>query len=80
MTTEQGKSGNASTRGRRAGASRAGGQSREVQAALRHEMIATAAYFRAEQRSFNGDGSLDDWLAAEAEIDEQLRAIPAEKN
>lgn len=35
----------------------------------RHSMIATAAYFRAEQRGFDGSCAMDDWLAAEAEID-----------
>lgn len=38
----------------------------------RHDMIATAAYFRAEQRCFDGDCAMDDWLAAEAEIDAML--------
>ena len=35
----------------------------------RRERIARAAYFRAEQRNFQGDGQLEDWLAAEREID-----------
>ena len=39
------------------------------QAANRHQMIALAAYFRAAQRGFVGGGELDDWLAAEAELD-----------
>lgn len=34
----------------------------------RYQMIATAAYFRAEQRGFMGGNPVDDWLAAEAEI------------
>jgi hypothetical protein len=33
-------------------------------------MIAEAAYFRAERRGFVVGGELDDWLAAEAEIDQ----------
>ncbi len=39
----------------------------------RRTMIATAAYFRAEKRDFVPGGELDDWLAAEAEIDSLLR-------
>ena len=38
----------------------------------RHNMIATAAYFRAERRGFNSGGETEDWLAAEAEIDSML--------
>lgn len=34
----------------------------------RREQIATAAYFRAQQRGFEPGHELDDWLAAEAEI------------
>ncbi len=37
--------------------------------AERHSLIATAAYYRAQQRAFNGGDELSDWLAAEAEID-----------
>ena len=40
----------------------------------RHQRIARAAYFRAERRSFQGDGQLDDWLEAEREIDGATRA------
>lgn len=35
----------------------------------RERMIAEAAYFRAQQRGFQGGDPLDDWLQAEAEID-----------
>jgi hypothetical protein len=38
----------------------------------RHRMITEAAYFIAEQRGFQGDLSLDDWLQAEAEVDTQF--------
>jgi hypothetical protein len=31
--------------------------------------IATAAYFKAEERGFAPGGELDDWLAAETEFD-----------
>lgn len=40
-------------------------------------MIADAAYYRAEQRGFAPGNELDDWLAAEAEVVEQIsRALP----
>lgn len=35
----------------------------------RHHLIAEAAYFRAQQRGFDGDHALDDWLEAEFEIE-----------
>jgi hypothetical protein len=35
----------------------------------RQNMIAEAAYYRAEQRAFSPGWELVDWLAAEAEID-----------
>ena len=44
----------------------------EVDAATRHEMIACAAYFRAERRGFAAEGAVRDWLEAEAEIDRLL--------
>lgn len=40
--------------------------------AERLEMIATAAYRRAEQRGFSGGAAEQDWLEAEAEIDREL--------
>ena len=43
---------------------------------VRHQMIACAAYCRAEQRGFAGgaESQLHDWLEAEAEIDRMLAA------
>ena len=40
----------------------------------RQEMIATAAYYRAEKRGFSGNAAdtLQDWLEAEMEIDNEL--------
>ena len=38
----------------------------------REEMIAVAAYYRAEHRDFDGGDSVEDWLAAEVEIDALL--------
>jgi len=39
----------------------------------RHRMIATAAYLLAEQRNFQGDQAIDDWLQAETEVDARLK-------
>lgn len=41
---------------------------------VRHQMIACAAYCRAEQRGFAGgaESQLHDWLEAEAEVDRML--------
>lgn len=80
MTTEKRKSGAGKPRAVRSGAASAGGRKGNVPAEQRHEMICTAAYFRAEQRGFCGGDSLDDWLAAEAEVDERLRQAPPGKN
>jgi hypothetical protein len=44
----------------------------------RWHMIAEAAYWRAEKRGFSGGGEVDDWLAAEADIDGQLAAAGVE--
>ena len=38
----------------------------------RQSMIAEAAYYRAEQRNFQGGNTIEDWLAAEKEVDEKL--------
>jgi hypothetical protein len=38
-----------------------------------HAMIATAAYYRAECRGFAEGCDQEDWLAAEAEIEQRLR-------
>lgn len=48
-------------------------QARATDPVRRHEMIAEAAYFRAERRGFEPDHELDDWLGAEAELDRALR-------
>lgn len=41
----------------------------EINPEIRYRMIAEAAYLRAEQRGFNDGDPLEDWLAAEHEID-----------
>ena len=38
----------------------------------RQNMIAKAAYFRAEQRNFEPGHALEDWLAAESEVDRRI--------
>jgi hypothetical protein len=49
----------------------------QVDADLRHEMIATAAYFIAEQRGFTPGHEELDWYAAEAAIDGHLPRVLA---
>ena len=44
---------------------------------FRHEMVATAAYYIAEQRGFAPGQEVEDWLAAEAAVDATLGRIPA---
>jgi len=39
------------------------------EAERRRHMIAEAAYFRAERRGFEAGYELEDWLAAEAQVD-----------
>lgn len=41
----------------------------------RQQMIAEAAYFRAERRGFDGGDTVRDWYEAEAEIDAELRKL-----
>jgi len=43
----------------------------------RRRMVAEAAYYRALRRGFSAGGEVDDWLAAEREIDEKLAAVGA---
>lgn len=40
----------------------------------RRAMVAQAAYLRAERRGFAPGGEVEDWLAAEAEVDALLKA------
>lgn len=47
----------------------------EVPAEERHEMIAVAAYYLAEQRGFPGEGALDDWIAAERQINQMIEGM-----
>ncbi len=48
---------------------------------LRNQMIATAAYYRAERRGFNGGDPSIDWYEAEMEVDQILRgSAPDDRN
>lgn len=38
----------------------------------RRRMVAEAAYYRALRRGFTAGGEIDDWLAAEREIEQQI--------
>lgn len=46
---------------------------RKVSAEERLRMIAEAAYFRAEKRGFDGGDCVNDWIAAESEVNAELR-------
>lgn len=54
--------------GTKAGKQNSGGLWQEI----RRQMIAEAAYYRAEHRGFMAGGDLGDWLEAEKEIDRRL--------
>jgi len=45
-----------------------------ISAEERYKMIARLAYLRAEKRGFAPGHELDDWLRAESEVDQRLRA------
>ncbi len=46
--------------------------SRLLSPEVRRDIIAQTAYFRSEQRGFERGHELEDWLAAEAEVDAAL--------
>jgi hypothetical protein len=48
----------------------------EVTPDVRRGMIAKAAYLRAERRGFASGNEHEDWMAAEAEVDQLLSADP----
>lgn len=50
----------------------------QVDPELRHEMIATAAYYIAEQRGFAPGHEQDDWYRAQAAVDKQLARVLAQ--
>ncbi|MGE0384373.1 MAG: DUF2934 domain-containing protein [Gammaproteobacteria bacterium] len=45
----------------------------DASASNRQEQIACAAYYRAERRGFEPGHEIEDWLAAEREVDGRLR-------
>lgn len=45
----------------------------------RQRMIAENAYYRAQERGFNGGQAIDDWLAAEREVNRQLPSAQQQK-
>ncbi len=45
------------------------------QSDARHELIALQAYYLAEARGFTPGAEIADWLAAEAQVDSQLREM-----
>jgi hypothetical protein len=51
---------------------------RPVEPEVREIMIAEAAYYIAECRGFEPGAEMDDWLEAEAAIDQLLAAVEAE--
>ena len=42
------------------------------------DMVATAAYYRAEERGFEGGSTEDDWYEAEAELRERFSAADSD--
>ena len=48
-------------------------ETRTVSPRRRREMIAEAAYYRAQKRGFEGGDPVADWVAAEAEVDALLK-------
>ena len=50
----------------------------KIDAEKRHALIAEAAYLRAESRGFAPGHEVEDWVAAEAEIDLALTASTKE--
>ncbi len=49
------------------------GHAGEVSASERQQLIAKAAYYRAEKRGFTPGHELQDWLEAESEVSKMLR-------
>ena len=43
-----------------------------IPASLRHDMIRDAAYFRAQARGFAPGREIEDWLAAEQDVEELI--------
>lgn len=52
---------------------RSAGLTAELSEGERMQRISVAAYFRAEKRGFAPGGEIDDWISAEAEINQIVR-------
>ncbi len=52
-----------------------GKQQQDVTYEERYPMIAEAAYYIAEQRGFEGNMAMDDWLQAEAEVNARFTVM-----
>ena len=68
------RSRSAGTRARKADAVSAAPPRIEISEEARRTMIAEGAYLRAERRGFSPGYEVEDWLAAEKEVDALLRA------
>ena len=72
IAAEKSQTSHSSSHAKAAGSKQKAGNSRNATGNNedRYQMIATAAYFRAEQRGFAGGNPVDEWLAAETEIEQ----------
>jgi hypothetical protein len=61
--------GDAAGRAPPAGVASREGYVEQMQSSRREEQIALAAYYKAQQRGFQGGNPVEDWLAAEREFD-----------
>jgi Protein of unknown function (DUF2934) len=53
----------------------ASGGSASIDPEVRLQLVAAEAYYRAERRGFAAGNELEDWVAAEMEVDSRLRQI-----
>ncbi|MDP1612908.1 MAG: DUF2934 domain-containing protein [Sulfuritalea sp.] len=76
MKTRSASSGKAKATGPEKYARTAGNQeSSEAYECPREQMIAEAAYFRAEHRGFEPGNEMSDWLQAESDVEGILRSL-----
>lgn len=72
-TTQAAGKNKANTSGRQSRGYGGPGRSMTTDACPREQMIAEAAYFRAEQRGFAPGNEMSDWFQAEADVEGLLR-------
>jgi hypothetical protein len=53
----------------------AAGGSASIDPEVRLQLVAAEAYYRAERRGFAAGNELEDWVAAEMEVDSRLRQM-----